>query len=72
MRIHDRYILGGFWRNLLLGILAFTVIYVTVDLSEESDNFYDSKATAREVVSYYFYQLPFFNHFLSPFTFLQN
>ncbi|MCK4549886.1 MAG: LptF/LptG family permease [Candidatus Krumholzibacteria bacterium] len=58
MKIHDRYILGGFWRNLLLGFLAFTVIYVTVDLSEETDNFYDNKATAREVVSYYFYQLP--------------
>jgi lipopolysaccharide export system permease protein len=58
VRIHDRYILGGFWRNLLLGFLAFTVIYVTVDLSEESDNFYDNKATLREVASYYFYQLP--------------
>ncbi len=58
MRIHDRYILGGFWRNLLLGVFAFTVIYVTVDLSEETDNFYDNKATAREIVSYYIYQLP--------------
>ena len=58
MRIHDRYILGGFWRNLLLAFIAFTVIYVTVDLSEETDNFYDSKATAREIASYYFYQLP--------------
>ncbi len=58
MRIHDRYILGGFWRNLLLGVLAFTVIYVTVDLSEETDNFYDNNAAAREIASYYFYQLP--------------
>ena len=58
MRIHDRYILGGFWRNLLIGFIAFTVIYVTVDLSEKTDNFYDNKATLREVSSYYFYQLP--------------
>ena len=58
MKIHDRYILGGFWRNLLLAFLAFTVIYVTVDLSEETDNFYDNKATTRDVASYYFYQLP--------------
>lgn len=58
VRIHDRYILGGFWRNLIIGFIAFTVIYVTVDLSEKSDNYYDEKATLREVSSYYFYQLP--------------
>ncbi len=58
MRIHDRYVLGGFARNLLIGLLAFTVIYITVDISEETDNFYDHGATIREVASYYFYTLP--------------
>jgi lipopolysaccharide export system permease protein len=58
VRIHDRYILGGFWRNLLLAILAFTVIYITVDVSEKTDNFYDSQATLQEVSTYYAYQIP--------------
>lgn len=58
MRIHDRYVLGGFLRNLLLGLLAFVVIYVTVDMSEETDNFYDHDAAIGEIASYYLYTLP--------------
>ena len=58
MRIHDRYILGGFWRNFLLGLVAFLVIYVTVDVNEEIDNFYDHKATFGEIASYYVFQIP--------------
>jgi lipopolysaccharide export system permease protein len=58
VKIHDRYILRGFWRNLVIGFVAFTVIYVTVDLSEKSDTYYDNKATIGKVASFYFYQLP--------------
>jgi lipopolysaccharide export system permease protein len=58
VKIHDKYILGGFWRNLLIGFIAFTVIYVTVDISEKSDDYYDDKATLREVSSYYLFVLP--------------
>jgi len=58
VKIHDRYILRGFWRNLVIGFVAFTVIYVTVDLSEKSDTYYDNKATMGEVASFYLYQLP--------------
>jgi lipopolysaccharide export system permease protein len=58
VKIHDRYVVGGFWRNLLLGFLAFTVIYITVDVSEKTDDFYDHHATLREVLSYYVYIIP--------------
>jgi lipopolysaccharide export system permease protein len=58
VRIHDKYVLGGFWRNLLIGFIAFTVIYVTVDVSEKSDDYYDNHATLAEVMSYYAYTLP--------------
>lgn len=58
MKIHDRYILGGFWQNLLLGLIAFTVIFVTVDVSEEIDNYIDHDATIATVLLYYVYLLP--------------
>ena len=34
------------------------MIYITVDLSEKSDDYYDNKATFGEVASFYFFQLP--------------
>lgn len=58
MRIHDRYILAGFWRNFILGIVAFLIIYVTVDVNEKIDDFYDNQATAGEIASFYLFQVP--------------
>lgn len=58
MRIHDRYILKGFWRNLALGLIAFTVIYITVDISEEIDNFLDHNARVVDIISYYLFNIP--------------
>lgn len=58
MKIHDRYVLGGFWRNFVLGIVAFVVIYVTVDVNEKIDDFYDNKATIGEIGWFYLYQIP--------------
>ncbi|MBN1884046.1 MAG: LptF/LptG family permease [Candidatus Krumholzibacteriota bacterium] len=58
MKIHDRYILRGFWQNLLLGLIAFTVIFITVDVSEEIDNYIDHDATIAVVTLYYVYLVP--------------
>jgi len=58
VRIHDRYILSGFWRNFMLGLVAFLIIYVTVDVNEKIDDFYDYKATAGEIASFYLFQIP--------------
>ncbi|MCK4350467.1 MAG: LPS export ABC transporter permease LptG [Candidatus Krumholzibacteria bacterium] len=58
VRIHDRYILNGFLRNVLIGLIAFTVIYVTVDVTEETDNFLDHNAKLAHVTLYYLYKIP--------------
>jgi lipopolysaccharide export system permease protein len=58
VRIHDKYVLGDFWRNLAIGLLAFTVIYVTVDVTEEINVYIDNHARFLDVVLYYAYKLP--------------
>lgn len=58
LRLHDRYILNGFLRNVLIGLVAFTVIYITVDVTEETDNFIDHNAQIVTIVSYYLFKIP--------------
>jgi lipopolysaccharide export system permease protein len=58
VRIHDRYILSGFWRNLGIGLIAFTVIYITVDVSEQIDVYIDNHVHLNEVLLYYGYKVP--------------
>ena len=58
MRIHDRYILKGFWRNLVIGLIAFTVIFITVDINEEIDNYIDHDAALHDLAAYYLFQIP--------------
>ncbi len=66
MRIHDRYILSGFWRNVLLGLIAFVVIYVTVDVNEKIDDFIDNDATMMMISAYYFFKLPWIIMLITP------
>lgn len=66
VRIHERYILSGFWRSVLLGLAAFTVIYMTVDVSENIDKFIDNNATTWQLVSYYFFELPWIILLITP------
>lgn len=58
LRIHDRYILSGFLRNVLLGLVAFTIIFITVDVNEKIGSFIDHNAELFDVVSYYLYKIP--------------
>lgn len=58
MRIHDRYILGDFWRNLAIGLLAFTIIYVTVDMTDQVNVYIDNRARPADVVLFYAYKIP--------------
>ncbi len=66
MRIHDRYILSGFWRNVLLGLIAFGAIYLTVDINEKVDTFIDNNATILQVASYYLFELPWIIVLVTP------
>ena len=66
LRIHDIYLLRQFSRILLYSVLAFTVIYVTVDVFEEIDNFIDHEAKLHHIALYYLYSIPFILTYIIP------
>jgi lipopolysaccharide export system permease protein len=69
-RIHDRYLLRQFVRVLLISVLAFVVIYITVDTFEEIDNFIDHEAKIHEIALYYLYSIPFILTYVIPVSLL--
>jgi LPS export ABC transporter permease LptG len=70
IRIHDRYLLKQFARILFFSILAFTVIYITIDIFEEIDNFIDHEAPILSVGLYYVYSIPFILTYIIPVSLL--
>ncbi len=66
MRIHDRYVLGDFWRNLAIGLLAFTVIYVTVDVTEQINTYIDHHAQFADIVMFYAFKIPWIAVLIMP------
>ena len=69
-RIHDRYLLGQFLKFLFFSVLSFTVIYVTVDIFEEIDNFIDHDAGIMTIVKYYVFSIPFILTYITPVSLL--
>jgi len=69
-RIHDRYLLRQFIRIFLYSVFAFAVIYVTVDIFEEIDNFIDHEAKLHHILIYYVYSLPFILTYIIPVSLL--
>jgi lipopolysaccharide export system permease protein len=59
IRTHDRYLLAQFARIFLISVVVFSVIYVTVNVFEELDNFIDHDASLFDIVRFYFYTMPF-------------
>ncbi len=55
----DRYVLKRFTINLLLGIVAWIIIFVVVDLIENISHFLDHNATFGQVFMYYIYYIPY-------------
>ena len=53
MKLLDRYIIKQFLLTALFGIIAFTIIFVVIDLMEKLDDFLDRKAAAMVIVQYY-------------------
>ena len=52
MKLLDRYIIKQFLLTALFGIVAFTIIFVVIDLMEKLDDFLDKKAAAMIIVQY--------------------
>mgnify|MGYP003575628011 CR=1 FL=1 len=69
-RIHDRYLLKSFLRVFLFAVVAFVIIYVTVNIFEEIDNFIDHDAKVVHIASYYLYSLPFVLTYVIPVSLL--
>ncbi len=59
MRIWDRYILRTFCSYFFLLLIAFTVLFVIVDLVETLDSFIDSNASILKIALYYVYYIPY-------------
>ena len=53
MKLFDRYIIRQFLLTALFGIIAFTIIFIVIDLMEKLDDFLDRKADAMIIVQYY-------------------
>jgi len=53
MKLLDRYIIKQFLLTAFFGIIAFTVIFVVIDLMEKLDDFLDKRAAATIIVQYY-------------------
>jgi lipopolysaccharide export system permease protein len=70
LRIHDRYLLKQYLRIFFFSVLAFVVIYITVDVFEEIDNFIDHEAHIRDIIAYYFYSVPYILTYIIPVSLL--
>jgi lipopolysaccharide export system permease protein len=53
MKLIDRYIIKQFLLTALFGIVAFTFIFIVIDLMEKLDDFLDRKADAMVIFQYY-------------------
>jgi lipopolysaccharide export system permease protein len=70
VRIHDKYVLGDFWRNLAIGLLTFTVIYVTVDVTDQINIYLDHHARFVDVALHYAYRIPWILVLIMPISVL--
>lgn len=59
MKILDKYILQKFIGTLLFALVAFTVIFIIIDLVGFLDKFIDRKVSFMIVVKYYIFYLPY-------------
>jgi len=66
MKILDRYISAKFWRFFLIGVAAFILVFIIVDLVEHIDDYVDKKARVGDVVFYYVLYLPYIVALVSP------
>ncbi len=55
----DRYLLKQFVINLILGVLAWIIIFVIVDLIENISRFLDRGASFSQIFFYYLYYIPY-------------
>jgi len=68
--IIDFYILKKFANTFFFAVIAFVIIYITVDLIENLDNFFDHNATGAVIFKYYLNYIPDIVHLVVPISML--
>jgi lipopolysaccharide export system permease protein len=58
MKLLDRYVLRNFLEPFLICFGGFLAIWIIFDISDNSSDFIDAKASLKQVAGYYFTQLP--------------
>jgi lipopolysaccharide export system permease protein len=70
MKILDRYILKQFILTTLFGLLAFTAIFVIIDLMEKLDDFLDRDVSSMIILQYYIAFIPEIIKLMTPMAIL--
>jgi lipopolysaccharide export system permease protein len=58
MLIVDRYLIKEFLQTILFGLIAFTVLFVVIDMMENLDDFIDQNVTNDRIMEYYIVFIP--------------
>jgi lipopolysaccharide export system permease protein len=58
MKILDKYLIKQFLQTVVFGLLAFTIIFIVIDVMENLDDFIDQDLPALEILYYYFVFAP--------------
>lgn len=58
MKILDKYLIKQFLQTVFFGLLAFTLIFVVIDMVEKVDDFIDQNASFSIILHYYFVFTP--------------
>ncbi|MGE5435917.1 MAG: LptF/LptG family permease [Syntrophothermus sp.] len=66
MKIIDRYLVKQFLQTFIFGILAFTLIFVVIDMMENLDDFIDQNVSVDIVAHYYFVFSPEIIRLITP------
>jgi lipopolysaccharide export system permease protein len=66
MKILDRYLLKQFLLTIGFGLVAFTMIFVVIDMMENLDDFIDMNVTADIILHYYFVFTPEIIRLITP------
>ncbi len=53
MRILDRYLIKQFLQTIIFGLLAFTILFVVIDMMENLDDFIDQNLSFEIIMNYY-------------------
>jgi lipopolysaccharide export system permease protein len=66
MKIIDKYLVKQFLQTIFFGLIAFTVIFIVIDMMENLDDFIDQSVPARIIFNYYLVFAPEIIRLITP------